>query len=383
MRWEGAESRPAAVVRQEAQSMTRVTRLVFVVACVVGISGAVVAPAAGQNPWRLQSPDGKSWVQFGLLAQAQGEWISTADAKDTAQNLFLRRLRLVFGGKVNDKITFFVETDSPNLGKGLATGRKDEPLFLQDVILTYTFRDEFQIDTGMLLTPLSHNGGQGATTLLNIDYGPYSFLYSDPTTSKVGRDYGVQARGYVFKKHFEYRLGAFQGVRGTAATTPLRVVARAVWYPFEAETGFFYTGTNLGARRILAIGASYDRQDDYQTIGADLYWDWKLKGGNGVTAQADVVRFDGGTTLSTLLRQNVWLVEAGFYHGASKFGPFVQAAGRDFSATSSIDEQKVVGGVAWWGSGHRFNVKVGLARLTRDVGPARTQFIVQGQVYMY
>jgi len=363
--------------------MARGTRLAFVVACAIGISCAAAAPAAGQNPWRVQSADGKSWVQFGLLAQAQGEWISTPDGTDTAQNLFLRRLRLVGGGKINDKITFFIETDSPNLGKGLATGRKDETIFLQDAILTYSFRDEFQIDTGMLLTPLSHNGGQGATTLLNIDYGPYTFLYSDPTTSKVGRDYGVQARGYVFKKHFEYRVGAFQGARGTTATKPLRVMARAVWYPFEAETGFFYTGTNNGARRILAIGASVDHQDDYKTVGADVYWDWKLKGGNGISAQANVVRFDGGTTFSTLPRQNTWLVEAGFYHGASKLGPFLQAAGRDISGAASIDEEKIVGGVAWWGSGHRFNVKVGLARLTRDVGPSRTQFIIQGQFYMY
>ena len=59
----------------------------------------------------------------------------------------------------------------------------------------YKFRDEFQIDGGMLLVPGSHNGSQGATTLLPVDYGPYSFLSSTITRSNVGRDYGIQARG--------------------------------------------------------------------------------------------------------------------------------------------------------------------------------------------
>jgi hypothetical protein len=348
------------------------------------LAGLVAAPSGWAQPlWRLQSADGQASAQFGFLAQPQGEWITTADGADTAQNLFVRRLRLIAGGRVNSKISFFIETDSANLGKGTSSGRKEETFFLQDVIVTYTVRDEFQIDAGMLLTPLSHNGGQGATTLLPVDYGPYSFIYSEPTTSKVGRDYGVQARGYLFAKHFEYRAGAFQGARGTAATTPFRYLVRGVWYPFEAETGFFYTGTNHGTKRILAIGASYDRQDDYSAIGADVYWDWKLPGGNGATAQANLIRFDGGSTFFQLPEQRAWLVEAGYYHGRSKVGPFLQVAGRDMAEGTLPDEQRVSAGLAWWGSGHRFNVKIGLARLTRDHAPSRTQFVVQGQVYAY
>jgi len=29
----------------------------------------------------------------------------------------MRRLRILMGGKIGDKISFFVETDSPNIGK--------------------------------------------------------------------------------------------------------------------------------------------------------------------------------------------------------------------------------------------------------------------------
>jgi hypothetical protein len=34
-----------------------------------------------------------------------------------AQNLFLRRARLLVGGQVAKNITFFIETDNPNLGR--------------------------------------------------------------------------------------------------------------------------------------------------------------------------------------------------------------------------------------------------------------------------
>lgn len=352
-------------------------------ALVPAVSDAAVAAGAADPPWRLVSGDGKTSVQFGVLAQPQAERLTTPDGADTASNLFVRRFRFIAGGKVSDRVSFFIDTDSPNLGKGNASGRKDEPFFLQDVIITVRLSDEIQVDAGMLLTALSHNGGQGATSLLAADYGPYSFLYSDPTTCKTGRDYGVQARGYLFNTHLEYRAGVFQGFRGASATEPFRYVARAVWYPFEAETGFFYSGTNHGTRRILAVGASLDRQGDYTTKGADIYWDWKLRGGNGATAQGNLVRFDGGTTFRGLPRQDAWLVEAGFYHGRLKLGPFLQAAGREFAGASLAGERKVLGGVAWWVGGHRLNLKVGVGRLARDGGPTRTQVMVQGQVYVY
>ena len=44
-----------------------------------------------------------------------------------------------------------------------------------------------------------------AASLLPIDYGPYTFANSAPTQSSVGRDTGIQARGYLANKRLEYR----------------------------------------------------------------------------------------------------------------------------------------------------------------------------------
>ncbi len=338
--------------------------------------------AAADPPFTIKSADGKSSVSFGFLVQPQGEWLTTPDGRDTAKNVFLRRMRLIAGGKVTEWVSFFIDTDNPNVGKANADGTKvQEKVFIQDAIFTVTARPEFQIDAGMLLVPVSHNSGQSAATLLAPEYGPYSFLASDATTSLMGRDYGAEARGYV-AKHLEYRAGVFQGSRGANATAPFRYFGRAVWYPFDAETGFFYSGTTLGGRRIVAVGASIDHQGDYNTDGVDLYVDQPVNGGDAATFQLNFIRYDGGRTLVQLPRQNCWLAEGGYYLHSTRLEPFVQVASRDLSQASLADERKYQGGLAYWANGHRYNVKLGIARLTKSGAPDRTPLVIQGQIFM-
>lgn len=358
--------------------MHRSTLLVLVTLFIL-VPGAALA----DPPWQVKSADGKSSLNFGFLVQPQGETITTPDGTQTSKNLFLRRFRLIFGGSVTDWMSFFVDTDSPNLGKANADGSKIlERLFVQDAIFTVTARPEFQVDAGMLLVPLSHNSGQSAATLLALDYGPYSFLASDPTTCLMGRDFGAEARGYV-AKHLEYRVGVFQGNRGASASAPFRYFGRVVWYPLDAETGFFYSGTTLGSRRIVAIGGSLDHQGDYNTRAVDLYVDQPLPGGDAATFQANFVHYDGGRLLAQLPAQTCWLLEGGYYLRAARLEPFVQIARRNPSNPSLAVDRKYQGGVAYWGNGHRYNLKLGVARLTSSAGPARTQVQLQAQIFMW
>ena len=154
-------------------------------------------PASAQL--QFTSADGKQSFKIGILGQLQAESIENADAKaDSANNIFLRRIRLLGNFKLSDQLTVFFDTDAPNLGKGNADGTKNNAdLFLQDVIVTYTFSKEFQLDGGLLLMAQSYNHNQSAASLMAVDYGPYTFIESTPTTSRTGRDYGVQARGYL------------------------------------------------------------------------------------------------------------------------------------------------------------------------------------------
>ena len=351
----------------------------------------VLMPALARAQWQIESKDGKSTIKVGVLAQPQLEILGTPSDTDNSKNLFLRRFRVLFGGKIGDKWTYFFETDSPNLGKANPdkvanpTGAKDTgTIYLQDAYVTYNWSDAFKVDAGMILTPLGHNHGQSAATLLTVDYGPYTFLEATATGERVGRDYGAQLRGYPLKQHLEYRLGVFQGARGVEATTAFRVAGRAVWYPFAADTGFFYSGTFQGQKRIVAIGASFDAQKSYRTYGADVFVEEPFnKGEQGVTLQVNWMRFDGHTFLPALPKQDEVLVEGAFHFAKGRVSPFVQYASRNFDNPLTADQNSLQIGVAGWMAGHTRNLKVSAGRLHTAGLPNRKQILAQLQIFVF
>ena len=213
---------------------------------------AAASPRPATAQLQFSSADGKQSFKIGILGQLQAESIENGNVQDdSSNNLFLRRLRLLGNFKLSDQLTVFFDTDSPNLGKGNPDGSKNNAdIFIQDFVVTYAFRKEFQLDGGMLLMAQSYNHNQSAATLLALDYGPYTFVESVPTTSRTGRDYGLQARGYLGGDHLEYRAGVFQGVRGVNNTNSFRYAGRLAYYVFGPQTTYFYRGTSLGKTQI-------------------------------------------------------------------------------------------------------------------------------------
>jgi hypothetical protein len=337
---------------------------------------------ASAPPFKFTLNGGKTSISLGFLAQPQFESLDNATATDSTENLFLRRLRFIAGGKLTPKLSFFIESDNPNLGKKAANGERINDFFVQDAYASYAFRPEFQLDGGMIIVPVSHNAAQSAATLLPIDFGSYTFMASDPTHSKTGRDYGMQARGYI-KKHFEYRVGLFRGNTDLDTGFPPRFTARFVWYPLDAETGLFYTGTTHGQKKIVAIGTSYDHQGSYNANSLDFFLDHPVKNGDAVTIQAGFIHYDGGTSFKTLPLQNDWLLEGSYYFRKAKLGPYIQYASRDLRNPSSPDDSKIQGGVAYWIQKHKLNIKAGYGKLLKDSSPDRSQFVVQTQFFYY
>jgi hypothetical protein len=359
-------------------------RFAFSLVCAAALLSISLPPAcAGGPPWKFTSSNEQSSLTFGFLAQPQFESLEgSTGTGDNLDNLFLRRLRFLAGGKLTKKLSYFIESDAPNLGKESFDGKRTGEILLQDAYISYEFRPEFHLDGGMILVPLSHNSTQSAATLLPIDYGPYSFMSSDPTHCKAGRDYGVQARGYI-KKHFEYRFGIFRGNWDNNSAFPYRYTARFVYYPFDADTGFFYTGTTLGQKKTVSIGASIDRQDRYSANSVDLFIDVPVRKGDALTVQAGLIRYDGGTSFPQLAQQNAWLLESSYYIKKTRLGPFIQFASRDVTKPGAADDRKMQSGVALWLLRHKVNVKAGFARLYKTNAATRTQFVLQTQFFYY
>ena len=351
---------------------------------VAGATFACLAPTA-QAQWQIQPTDGSS-IKVGFLLQGQAESVDVAGSDDTSNNLFFRRARILLGGKINDQWTFFFETDSPNLGKGTgATGAKDAgDMYIQDFVVTYKpGSDAFNLDVGMMLNEVSYNSNQSAATLLATDYGPYTFAWSAPLQARVGRDYGVRARGYLFGDHLEYRASVMQGVRGENSDNDFRFLGRLMFNVFEAQKGLFYTGTTLGKKQLLSFGASFDKQEEYETVGVDAFWDQPVGDGNGITVQADWSSLDGDDFLDTLPEQENLFVEAGFYINSMKLLPFVQYADRNFKDSALADTDKVMVGLGYMFAGHNGNVKLSYGQHGTDGADDRDEIWLQLQLFRY
>lgn len=324
-----------------------------------------LSSAAAFGQWQITSEDGESSIKFGFLAVMRADSEELASGDDL-ENIYFRRLRLLAGGKLSAKWSFFMETDSPNLGKSDAAGNKNAgDMYIQDFFVSYAHSDAVKFDFGMLLIPTSHNSNQSAVTLLASDYGPYSFLSSGPTAARVGRDYGMQARGYLAGNKFEYRLGVYDGNRG--ASNDLRYTARVVYHAFDAETGMFYSGNYLGSKRVLSFGASYDTQDDYETTAFDVFYDQPVgNDSSSFTFQADLINYDGGRTFASLPEQDTLLVELGYYFGSSRWQPWIQYAERDFANPALADTDSTLVGINYRMKSHNRVFRLAYGQLGTD-----------------
>ncbi len=244
--------------------------------------------------------------RLGILLQGWADWNEVSNATgQTAgfqQNLFLRRARFFLGGQVAKDVTFFFMTDNPNLGKstqtvaGGAGGKAPGTGFIvQDAFLSWKIANEFSLQGGLILIPLCRNCNSSAVSLITMDYGTWHFQESASTQSSVGRDTGFQALGYFAGDHLEYRAGVYSGFRAPGVKNSFRFTGRLMYNVFDIEKLQFYPGTYFGKKKILAFGASYDTQSDYQAYAGDVFFDYPV-GSNGITAQADYIHYDGGST---------------------------------------------------------------------------------------
>ncbi len=360
--------------------------------------GIYIAPPA-PTPLRIEGPSGTS-IRLGLLVQPQYQAVSNPVLGGYAENLYVRRTRIIVGGTLFDRIEYFMDTDYPNLflanNTAPAGGEnfvKNTPgLNIQDIFVTYrVLGDMLKVDAGYMLPPLAHNAVQGATTLYGWDYFGYTFQHGallGSSGNPFGRDTGVQLRGLVLGGLLEYRVGMFQGLRHNRTGTEMearnffRVSARVQVNLLDPEPGFFYAGTYLGAKRILSFGASFDFQDSYKYFAVDGFAD--LPAGPGLlTAQVNLAYWNGNGFIPLLLKETALMGEAGYTLSGLGLGPIVRVE-RLWGSGNLADQTRFGGGVAYWPYGHNSNFKFFYTRIKNDgASEGVDQFNLQWQVYFF
>jgi hypothetical protein len=277
--------------------------------------------------------------KLGTLIQAWGDELQDATTRGYANNLYLRRVRLIVAGQVAPNVTFFLQTDNPNFGKnpktvgGLGVGQGT--FLLQDAWVEWKISDAFMLEGGEMLIPLNRLLLTSSASNLTLDISATSTVSTGALTQGNGnRDFGFEAKGYVADGRLEYRGAVMQGVRDAASRNPFRKTLYLNYDFWEKERGYTYAGTNLGKRKILAIAGGYDKQETYKAYSGDFTLQVPMAG-NEFAVESLLSHYDGGTFIKTLPNQNDLVVDAAYYLAPAKFQPYVKYEKQDFKTTVS------------------------------------------------
>lgn len=305
----------------------------------------------------LEDAPFKPSIQVGAIvhmfasAEQTGFGAPTEDAsgKDWNKGFSVYRARVLVGGQLSKKGSFFMETDLPSaIGTQLGnTGSKNvkvAPIIL-DAQYEYDFSNAFSLVAGMQLVSNNRNGLQGAAGLMANDFTyfqyPYNLFANSPLQGNFGRDLGVNARGFLAKDKLEYRVGVFTG-RNVDGGAPLRTVGRVVYNFMDADKDYYYAGTKLGKGKTLSWGAGWDEQANYYNLSTDVFFDHPVGSAGSLTLNGAFQYMTGGTDMTskysfaTLIpKQTVQYLELGYYFKAPKLQPWIRIENQHIDADAS------------------------------------------------
>lgn len=333
--------------------------------------------------------------RLGFFLQGWGDWQQNA-AGGYAQNLFLRRARFLLTGNVAKDVSFFFQTDNPNIGKSTQTATSGTTgvknlstgFVLQDAFVEWKVDNAFRLDAGLFLVPLCRDCLTSIATFMTLDISSISTAENAVTQSSGTRDTGFGARGYLLGDRLEYRADIFSGFRQPGANNSFRYAGRLQYDFLDTEvTNYVYAGTNLGKRKILALGVGTDNQGAYHAYAADAFVDMPVNHGDSVGAQASWIHYDGEDLFTALPQQNNYMVQGGYYLSKLKLQPFLlyQTVRFSQSAKTGGNNDKYQAGLNFYVHGQNLKFTPAFSRVIpkSPTAPATNEFTIQLQAAYY
>jgi hypothetical protein len=114
----------------------------------------------------------------------------------------------------------------------------------------------------------------------------------------------------------------------------------------------------------------------------DAYVDHPV-GAGAVSGQVDWIRYDGGSFLSSLPKQDVIFGEVGYYLPKAKVMPFFSVSSKDVASTDAGDETRWSVGLGYMAVGHNLNLKAAYGKVDPKVGKSANQFTIQLQAFYF
>ena len=120
--------------------------------------------------------------RLGFQLQTWGEWLQDPISEGYQQTLFIRRVRFLLAGNLAKNVSFFMQTDNPNLAKTTGTTRQGSVGGLPHAGRLRRVEGVRQghVHPGLRqdLVPFTRNSLQSTSSHLAIDGGTFTFLQS-------------------------------------------------------------------------------------------------------------------------------------------------------------------------------------------------------------
>lgn len=365
--------------------------------------GLVLAMAPVPASAQLQIKTEDLTLKFGFQGQFWADWTQDATAPSAgnqgyAQNFYLLRARLMFGGTIGNNISFFFQTDDPKLGlspagstatKCLTNCTVSNPGFvLQDAWAAYKFSKYLEVSAGEMLLPNSRQGLQSTLSFYTVNISPISTINNGPLMESALRDVGFQARGYFFNDRLQYRGGIFDGERDANGRNAPRPALYLQYDFLDREKEYAYAGTALGKRKILAIDVGGDKQGTYRSESANIASDTPIRGGDEIGFNYQYFHWDGRQKFTAIPDQNDQLVEAAYYVHKAKVQPFAKFETQNFvqGSNSTKDINRYGFGANYYLHGQNLKWTVQYTRALPQNGSTirpSNEFTTQLQVFYF
>jgi hypothetical protein len=357
-------------------------------------------PATGVTtpPWAVLKISDNVVFRFGSVLQPTYEALQDPNSSGYSQNFYLRRARFNVLANLPENITVFFQTDDPRVGNSGTTGVKNinSGFLIQDAYAQWNFLgNAMALQAGEFLVPQNRQVMTSVATFLALDLPTWSQQEGTILEWNGGRDYGAGLNGALLDNKLTYRTGVFEGYRAPStpqepplgpaagARNSLLFAGRVQYDFFDTEYGYAYVGTNLGKKKVVAIAGWYQAQNSYKGYGGDAFFDWPVNDGDGVTAEADYMHYDGhgqvfndNGTNNTLPKQDTLYTNAGYYISQAKLQPFVRYEFLHYDddvLNLARGQQRVGGGFNYYVYGQNFKIVPYYERIIPKSQPSTAQ----------
>lgn len=336
------------------------------------------------KPLQLKlSDDGSRYVRLLMWQQV---WLETNNLDDKSQktdlNVSLRRSRFLAYAQLSPRLLVLMHwglnsLNASNLSK-LGNDADSPQMFLHDAWTEFKVADQLYLGGGLIYwNGLTRLASQSTISIMSLDQSrPFVHWHSMGYTDQVARHLGLYAKGEIGK--FHYRMGfkeagnngyeanmsdsthlTYNGVNvkdKNGHTVGTKVLDGYFCYSFldkEADKLPYFTGSYLGTKKVLNIGAGYflhpngayngatKEHVNVQHFAVDAFLDMPLGSKGSLTAYASYIHFDYGPdwvgkwagTGSNLYFQ------AGYYFKHLKVMPYVVLNHGLYEGNSEMDRQ--------------------------------------------